>query len=107
MAESHQIVLATAGIVAVNEAILSPLAGHGSPWKNFNWRLIPATAVVTLAFVGLEKVNSDVAKGLAVVMLITVLVTPLSHNNPSPAIAAAEVFVGYKPPANQNTRQGP
>lgn len=102
MAEAHQIVLATAAIVATNEAILAPLAGHGTPWKDFNWRLLPATAVVTLAFVGLEKVAPPVAKGLAVVLLVTVLVTPLSHGVPPPLVSAADIFVGNAPSQGTN-----
>lgn len=92
-AEAHQIVLATAGIVAANEAIIGPLAGHGTPWKDFNWRLIPATAVVTLAFVGLERLAPTAAKGLAVIMLVAVLFAPLGKQG-AVLPNAAKVFTG-------------
>lgn len=94
MAEAHQIVLATAGIVAANEALLAPLAGYGTPWKDFNWRLLPAAAIATLAFVGLEKIAPAPAKGLAVIMFITVMVAPLG-NLPPPAVSAA-IVLGYQ-----------
>lgn len=90
--EAHTLVLATAGIVAANEALLSPVTGHG---VQFNWRLIPATGITMLAFYGFEKVSPTMAMGLATVMLVTVLVTPLSHTNPPPLVNLANLL-GYK-----------
>jgi hypothetical protein len=94
LAEAHTIVLATAGIVAANEALLAPLAGYGTPWKDFNWRLLPATAITTLVFVGLEKIAAPMAKGLAVLLFVTVMVAPLGKL-PPPAVSAA-IMLGYQ-----------
>ena len=73
MAETTGIVLAIGGITAANELIFAPLAGHGTPWKDFNWRIIPATGVFALALYGLEQVSPKLAVGIAVTGLVTVL----------------------------------
>jgi hypothetical protein len=87
-------VLAIGGITAANEALFAPLAGHGTPWQNFNWRVIPATGVLALALAGLEKLSPALGVGLAYIALITVLVARFG-NAPSPVENLAHVL-GYQ-----------
>lgn len=93
MSESTGLVLAIGGITAANEVIFAPLAGTGTPWKNFNWRIIPATGILALALAGIDQVSPVLGKGLAVIALVTVLVTRFG-NAPSPAENVAKVL-GY------------
>lgn len=83
MAESTGYILAAAGIAAANEAVFAPIAEHKPLWVNFNWRLIPATALAALALAGMEKISPPLGKGLAMLALLTVLIVPFG-NAPSP-----------------------
>jgi hypothetical protein len=83
MAASTGIVLAAGGITAANEVLFAPLAGHGSPWKDFNWRVLPATAGLALALAGLEHLAPQFAVGLAWLSLGAVLVVRFG-NAPTP-----------------------
>lgn len=94
MAESTGIVLAIGGITAANEVLFAPLAGHGTPWQDFNWRVIPATLLLALALGGLEKLAPGFAKGLAYVGLLSVLVVPFG-NAPTPLENVTKAL-GYK-----------
>lgn len=69
------------GITAANEALFAPLAGGGTPWKNFNWRIIPATGVFALALSGVDQISPTVGKGIAVIALVTVLFTRFGNAN--------------------------
>lgn len=83
MASSTGLILAAAGITAANEVIFIP-ANAGKPlWDDFNWRLIPATAVAVLTLSALEKLSPPLAKGLAGLALLSVLIVPFG-NAPSP-----------------------
>lgn len=79
MAASTGIVLAVGGITLANEALFAPLAGHGTPWKNVNWRIVPATAGLALALAALERAAPKFAVGLAWLALATVLIVPFGH----------------------------
>jgi len=83
MAASTGFILAAAGIAAANEAIFAPAATGRPLWKDFNWRIVPATAIATLALAGLESLSEPLGKGLAVLALLTVLMIPVG-NAPSP-----------------------
>jgi hypothetical protein len=98
MAESTGIVLAVGGITAANEVLFAPLAGHGTPWKNFNWRIIPATGIVALTLAGLEKLSPQLGVGIAYIMLITVLFTRFGKA-PAPVENAAYALGYGKKPA--------
>ena len=93
MSESTGIVLLVGGITAANEVLFAPLAGKGTPWQNFNWRIIPATGVFALAMAGLDQVSPTLGKGIAVIALVTVLVTRFG-NAPAPVENVAKVL-GY------------
>jgi hypothetical protein len=93
MAQSTGIVLAVGGITAANEVLFAPLAGHGSPWKNFNWRVIPATIGLALGLAGLEKIAPKFAVGLGWLALLAVLIVPFG-NAPTPLQNALKVM-GY------------
>lgn len=83
MAQSTGYILAAAGIAAANEAIFAPAATGQPLWVNFNWRIVPATAVAALTLAGLEQLSEPLGKGLAMLALLTVLMFPVG-NAPSP-----------------------
>ena len=94
MARTTGIVLIAGGITAANEVLFAPLAGQGAPWKDFNWRVIPATGALALALAGLEHLAPTFAVGLAWLALAAVLIVPYG-NAPTPLENALKVM-GYK-----------
>jgi hypothetical protein len=94
MAESTGYILAAAGLVAANEVIFAPLATGKPLWTNFNWRLVPATAIAGFTLAGMEKISPPLGKGLAILALLFVVVMPLG-NAPSP-IDNASKLIGVK-----------
>jgi hypothetical protein len=93
MSESTGIVLMVGGITAANEVLFAPLAGNGTPWQNFNWRIIPATAVFALAMAGVDQISPTLGKGISVIALVTVLFTRFG-NAPAPVENVSKVL-GY------------
>lgn len=94
MLSSTGFVLAAGAIEVANEAIFAPLAKDAkdsTPWKNLNWRIIPATAVLALLIGGAEKLNAPFGKGLGMLVLLSVLVIPYG-NAPSPLSNVAKVI---------------
>jgi len=91
MAESTGFILAAAGIAAANEAVFAPVATHQPLWVNFNWRIIPATAMAAIALYGMEKISPPLGKGLAMLALLTVLIVPMG-NAPSPIENASKLL---------------
>lgn len=87
------IALTVGAVTAANEALFAPLAGNGTPWQNFNWRIIPATGVFALALAGLDQVSHTLAVGIGVTALVTVLFTRLG-NAPAPVENVTKVL-GY------------
>jgi hypothetical protein len=83
MAQSTGFILAAAGIAAANEAIFAPAAAHKPLWVDFNWRIVPATAIAAITLAGLEQLSEPLGKGLAMLALLTVLMIPVG-NAPSP-----------------------
>jgi len=81
------------GITAANEVLFAPLAGNGTPWQNFNWRIIPATAVFALAMAGVDQISPTLGKGISVIALVTVLFTRFG-NAPAPVENVSKVL-GY------------
>jgi hypothetical protein len=94
MAESTGYILAAAGIAAANEAIFAPAAAGQPLFVNFNWRIVPATAVAALTLAGLEQLSVPLGKGLAMLALLTVLMVPVGRA-PSP-IENASKMLGLK-----------
>lgn len=94
MAASTGFILAAAGIAAANEAIFAPVANGTPLWVDFNWRIIPATAIAALTLAGMEQISEPLGKGLAMLALLTVLIVPMG-NAPSP-IDNASKFLGMK-----------
>lgn len=91
MAESTGYILAAAGIVAANEAIFAPAVTGRPLWKDFNWRIVPATAIAAVTLAGLEKISEPLGKGLAILALLTVLIVPIG-NAPSPVENASKML---------------
>lgn len=84
MAASTGIVLAATGIAAAND------------WYQTNqipFKIGVAGLALALAMAGVEKISSPVATGLASIMLVTVLITPISSKD-SPLGTAAKIFGG-------------
>lgn len=88
MASAAGLVLAAGGIAAANEAIFAPI----SQGKDFVtsiksdtnlWRIVPATAILALTLTGLEKLSEPLGKGLAGLILLSVLIMKVG-NSPSP-----------------------
>lgn len=94
MAASTGLILAAAGIVAANEAIFAPAVAHKPLWVDFNWRIVPATAIAALTLAGLEQISPPLGKGLAALALLAVLIRPMG-NAPSP-IENATKLLGIK-----------
>lgn len=93
MSASTGLVLAAGGITAANEALFAPLAGQGTPWQNFNWRVVPATGILALLLAGADQVSPVLGKGLAAIALVTVIFTRFG-NAPAPAENIVKVL-GY------------
>jgi hypothetical protein len=93
MSDAAGIAVTVGVITAANEAVFAPLAGHGTPWKDFNWRIVPATVVFALALTGIEQLSPAFARGLGYIALVTVLFTRVG-NAPAPLENVAQVL-GY------------
>lgn len=93
MAESPGWVLAAGGIVAVNEALFTPIE-EGKP-IDFGpiWRLAPATILLALGLAGLEKVTPTFAVGLAKLLVLGVFLFPVG-NAPSVLDNATKIAKG-------------
>ena len=85
-------VIAAGGIVAANEVIFAPIATGGKT-VSFNWRIIPATAILALVLTGFEKVAPDFGNTLGGMVLLVSLVAPMG-NAPSPLDNIAKVVGG-------------
>jgi hypothetical protein len=90
---STGLILAAGGIAIANEALFAPLAGQGTPWKNLNWRLIPATALLAVALGGLEQITPGFAVGLAGLTVAAVLIVP--YGTAKPPIENVLKVLGY------------
>jgi hypothetical protein len=92
MATSTGLVLAAGGIAIANEVIFAPLeSGKGVDLTAFNWRIVPATAVLALVLGGLSEISEPLGKGFAGLVLLAVLVIPVG-NAPTPLESAGKVF---------------
>lgn len=74
------IAIAVGGVTAANELFFAPVTGQGA-LTDFNWRILPATAVFAILLSGLEKVNPTIANGIGYTALITALIVPLGKGN--------------------------
>lgn len=81
MAKSTGIVLTATGISLANE-------WYQSKDNMPNFRIAIAGLGVALLFDGIEKLNQQAAVGLSVIMLITVLVTPINGKAPAQTVLA-------------------
>lgn len=88
MAKSTGLALATGGIAIANEVLFAPIAEASSgditgavtsAVTSFNWRLVPATAVLALTLAGLEHLSVPFAVGLASLGLLAVLIVPIGN----------------------------
>lgn len=88
-------VLAAGGVAAANEVVFAPIEGHGTPIGNFNWRLIPATAILALTLTGFEKLAPDFGNALGMLAFLVVLVAPMGKA-PTPLDNASSIISGKK-----------
>jgi hypothetical protein len=77
MADSTGLVIAAGAIVAVNEALTAKSI------TDFNWRIVPATAVMAVVLAGIGTAAPAFANGLGGLVLLSVLVIPYG-NAPTP-----------------------
>lgn len=94
MLSSTGYVLAAGGLVAVNEAVFAPIVDKTAPWSNFNWRIVPATAILALLIGGFEKLNEPFGKGLGMLVLLSVLVLP--EGKAAPPLQNIATVIGVK-----------
>jgi hypothetical protein len=90
--EGADLALVAGGITAANELFFAPASGDGT-LKDFNWRVIPATAVFSLLLFGLGQLSPDAAKGVGITALVSVLFTRVGKA-PAPLENLANVL-GY------------
>lgn len=93
MAATTGLIVLTGSITAANELLFAPLAGQGTPWADFNWRIIPATGFMALGMAGLEKVSPQLAWGLSITALVTVLFA--SFGKAAPPVTNLTKVLGY------------
>lgn len=79
MAQSTGIVLAAAGISFAND---------WAQTGNINLRIPVAGLGVALLFAGVERIDVRAGVGLAYIMLITALVTPINGKSPAETVVA-------------------
>ena len=72
-------VLAAGGIAAANELLFAPAAGKGT--VTFNWRIVPATAILALVLTGYEKIAPEFGNILGGMVLLASLVIPAGSGN--------------------------
>jgi hypothetical protein len=94
MAKSTGVILTVGAITFANEAVFAPIASGGDIRSDWNWRIVPATAVAAVLLAGLERVSERLAVGVAYISLITVLFARLG-NAPAPIENVAKAL-GYK-----------
>ena len=88
-------VLAAGGLAAANETVFAPIQGKGTPFANFNWRIVPATAILAIVLTGFEKIAPQFGNALGGLVLLAVLVTPVG-NAGTPLENVANVVTGKK-----------
>jgi hypothetical protein len=86
-------VLAAGSIAAANEVIFAPLASGGKATESFNWRIIPATAILAVVLTGFERIAPAYGNALGGMVLLVVLIAPMGKA-PSPAENVAKLFGG-------------
>jgi hypothetical protein len=89
MSKSVGIILTATGISFANEFLQT---------EELNFRVPIAGGLVALLFDGIEKINEDAAVGLAVIVFLTVLMTPF--NGTSPAEMLGDVATGLNTGTN-------
>ena len=84
MAKSTGPVLAIGAITVVNQSVLND--------KPFDWKVPVATACVAAGFALLEQAFEPAAVGLAWLALITLLLTRIDEDVPSPVESLEKIF---------------
>lgn len=91
MGPAADIALGVGAVTVLNELVFAPASGDAVP---FGWRVIPATAIFAFLMDGLSAVNPQLALGISVSALITVLLVPMGKAG-SP-VGNASKALGYK-----------
>lgn len=79
MDQAAIITLTAGGIALANEALFAPLSEGKTPFTGVNWRIIPATGILAAVLTGLDHLASGFGRGLAILVLISVLIVPYGH----------------------------
>lgn len=73
-------VLAAGGLAAANEIFFAPVEGGKEvDFQTFNWRIVPATAILAIVLTGIEKLNEGFGTGLGMLVLLSALVVPYGN----------------------------
>ncbi len=86
-------VIAAGAVALVNDALFAPIAENKAPFTGVNWRIIPATGILAAALYGLDKLAPGFGKGLAMLVLASVLLIPYG-NAPTP-LQSISTALGY------------
>lgn len=76
MSASTGWILAAGALEAANEALFAPIIFNQPPWKSFNWRIVPATAVMAVAVGLVEKIAPKFGAGLGMLVFLSVILVP-------------------------------
>ena len=87
------LVLTAGGIALANDALFAPLMENKPPFTGLNWRIIPATGILAALLTGLDALAPGFGKGLAALVLFSVLVIPYG-NAPTP-LETVSTVLGY------------
>jgi hypothetical protein len=85
------VAISVGAVTAANEVFFAPVTGNGT-LSEFNWRIIPATAVFALLLNSLEKFSPTLANGIGYTALITALF--VSVGNAKSPIQNLNTFLG-------------
>ena len=75
MASAAGLVLTAGAITAANQVVFAPVA-DAAP-VHFNWRILPATAILAMALGAFENISPRFAEGLGWATIITVVLAPV------------------------------
>lgn len=91
MAKSTGPILAAGAITLFNDVIV-----HGKPFDQNEWRIPVGTAIAAGGLVLIEKVSQPLATGIAWIALVSVLLTRMKADVPSPAESFVSWYNGGK-----------
>jgi hypothetical protein len=92
MAGAAGFVIAAGAVALGNEVLGAPT--DKATLADFNWRIIPATAILAMLLEGVDKLAPGFGRGLGALVLLSVFVIPVG--NATPPLTTAANLVGGK-----------